>query len=642
MTTTSQTPQPAGWKLFILELMMVLTMAIAVTPFLFANGSLDGDGLAYQLLYFDLFRDGFSYSNWVPGPGRGVELVVIIDYFIMYLTGGDLILTSYFSAFLKCLALYATTRLLLNKTLKLDTLQKRLLALTCTVLLVWSFYLLAGTQVVYVTSDTLKLLWYLSLGNLVIYHLFHLLKGGKAYNYLFLTLIALVGISASAKFSAFVIVPILAMWTIVLGLAVIKHHPRKGTIVASLGVLTTTFLAGYFVIFKTLLPKYHVLDSYFPKEFLKLSYTGRRLGLLIESALLSDGILAAFVVVQFIMVLFLLIQAVRILLQVAKSEELDNLLLYRGFFVGLALGTCVVVVVSSLLLTKGDTSRYYMSIPFVLWLATLHEMFHSIKRENMKLSFSTVTALSVGLCFLLSGAFVWALPDLKEAKVSLKEMRAHSPKAGPLQSLTHCLLANQKKFNLKYGLAEYWTARPIQVMSKNRIRVVQINPKTLNFYHFANNAEYFWQGSKQLGKPVYNFIILGFQPVHDEFDVFLRNLHNPKLKELIRNRVKRLKWRGFSTIRARKVALGNSQNINESLVRKIFGAPTGRFVCPLVNGDLRKIWVFHSKKFDTHVKKRFYQQYRAWRKQHNYPYKLKPWTPPSPKTKNKPSTRPSK
>ncbi len=611
-----------------LELLFLVTLAVAATPFLFSNGSLDGDGLTYLMVYHDLFRDGFSFSHWVPGPGRGIELVLGIDFAVFYLTGEDLILTSYISAFLKSLSIYVTTRLVLNKVFRPSPLQRMTFALVLTVLLVWSFYLLAATQVVYVTSDTLKLLWYVSLGNLLIVLLFHTAETTKLRPNVWLLLVAMLGIIANAKFSAFVIVPCLAMWSIVTLLGWLLQHPQRRSMTFSWLTLMGSFLVGYFIILKRLMPNYHILQSYFPQELMKLSYSGRRFLLMIEDALLSDSLLAAFVLAQFALFAFLLVRAFLILKGLWQERNLSNRLLYRGFFVGLAISTCVVVIGSSLLLTKGDVSRYYMSLPFVLWLATMVETFHVVEQKQVTITKKPFLFGSIGLTVLLNAGFFFILPDLKEAKVSLSEMRSFSPKAGPLQSLTHCLLHNKKKHNLKDGLAEFWTARPIQMISSNKIRVVQIHPTTLNFYHFTNNAGYFWLGGKKLGKPDYNFLILGFQPVHDEFEIFMRTLPNPKMKTLIENRIKQLQWRGYSKVLARKLAMGNSQNIEPKNVLKVFGKPSSTFYCRLTNGDIRRVWVYKpSTGFDTQVKRRFIEQYQRWRKEKHYPYKL-PTTQP--------------
>lgn len=615
----------AQWAL---ELLSLLTLAVAATPFLFSNGSLDGDGLAYFLLYYDLFRDGFSYSHWVAGPGRGIELLVGIDYVVFYLTGEDLILTSFISAFLKSLSIYVTTRLLLRKVFQPPPLLKMTLAWVITVLLVWSYYLFATTQIVYVTSDTLKPLWYFSLGNLLIALLFSIAEGAKVHHYVLLVLTAMLGITANAKFSAFVVVPCLFIWGLVMLLGWLLKHPQRRSITSSFLALLGSFLLGYFVILKQLMPDYHVLQAYFPTKLMKLSYTGRRFLLLVEDALSSDPLLAAYVVLQFALFVFLVVRAGFIFKQLWKERTLSARLLHRGFFVGLAIGTCVVVMGANLLLTEGDVSRYYLSIPFVLWLATLVEGTHLLEQTKVQFTRTSFVVGTLSLLALLNVGFLVALPSLKEAKVTLSEMRSFSPKAGPLQSLTHCLLQHKAKHNLKYGLAEYWTARPIQLFSKNKIRVVQVKPSTLNFYHFANNAGYFWQGSKHLGEPQYNFIILGFQPVHDEFEVFMRTLPNPKLRTLINNRIQQLQWRGFSKVLARKMAMGNSQSVNPKHVLQVFGKPSSTFACRLSNGDRRRVWVYQpSTGFDRKVKQRFIKQYQRWRNEKHYPFQLKTPSP---------------
>ncbi len=624
VTTNSVLPL-GGWPKFSLELLFVLALAASVLPFLFTNGSLDGDGLEYLMLYRDLFRDGFSFGNWSPPPGRGIELVVVLDFLLFFLSGENLVLTSYLSALAKCLCLYGSIRYLFHIVVKPSQSQSLLFALALTVLLSWSFYLFATTYVFFTNSNNLKQLLYLVLGNLILSRLLRIQQYNRVRDYVALFVLTTVGAVGTAKFTAFVALPCLVTWNAVCGVALWKKKPHVGRLVASALVFLASFLVGYLVLFPASFPKYYLLQTYSPKSFKDISVTFSNLIVLIQTGLRGDLLLVSFLLAQVLMVLFLSFRAVVLWRRMWAQKSLDMTLLMRAYITGLALSALVVVVSANLLLSKGNVSRYYTYIPYYLWLATLFELFEVSHYFLSRITKKALVSASVVVCGALIVLYGVALPHLKQANVSLQKMLALSPEAGDSQGLTRCLARNKERYKLAYGLAEYWTARPIHMMSKGRIRVYQINPKLLSFYHWNNNVGYYWEGSQKLGVPFYNFIIVGYQEIHDEFARFLRVQPDNAFKRSIQQRLEALKRKGLSDVLALKQVATNSRNVEESRVRNVFGPPSATFVCKLISGDVRKVLVYHrSTAFDTRIKERFYKHYRYLVKVRKYPFKLNP------------------
>jgi len=69
--------------------------------------------------------------------------------------------------------------------------------------------------------------------------------------------------------------------------------------------------------------------------------------------------------------------------------------------------------------------------------------------------------------------------------------------------LSECLDSNQKKYNLSYGLADYWHARPVSLLSRSGLRMNQIT-YALGTHYWLNN--YYWYFGKK-ANPQYDFII---------------------------------------------------------------------------------------------------------------------------------------
>ncbi|TNE50025.1 MAG: hypothetical protein EP343_09910 [Deltaproteobacteria bacterium] len=622
------------------EALLVLALAAAALPFFFANGSLDGDGLEYLILYKDWFHHGFPFQNWVQPPGRGFELVVVSDYLLFFLSRENIPLTSFLIAWVNGLFLYASTRYVLRVVLNPQRWIAQAIAMGATVLLCWSYYLLCTTYVIFTNANNLRRFLYLSLANFLIARLFLLVQKHRWYDYLWVVAILCVGLTGTAKFAAFVVAPVLGTWMVLTALSWwFKASHSKRMIAATLAGLGASAF-GYLVLYKSTLPQFHLWQAYTPKGVKDLSVTFRNFANLVVTSLGGSFLLVLFLLVQVMLFAYLFVRMVQWLRSLTSDEPKPLVYWSHGYMLGLAVGATLCILAFNLLLSKGNISRYYTYIPFYLCLAFLFDVAYRLETKRALLHPRWVPwAIPVvsGVCIVV---FLLALPQLKQAKVSWNEMLAMSPKAGDAQSLADCLMRNKEKYNLAYGLAEYWTARPIQMMTRDALRVYQINPKTLNFYHWNNNVSYYWQGTSKLGTPFFNFIIPGYMEIHDEFRRYLRAQDNPKLVKAIQGQLNHWKQKGLSAAQAIKRVAVNSRNVSAQKVRRFFGPPSATFRCNLTSGDVRTVFVYNRKThFDARLKVHFYRQYMYWRKRFKYPYNLPLPKLQAPSTRRSPQRR---
>jgi len=64
-----------------------------------------------------------------------------------------------------------------------------------------------------------------------------------------------------------------------------------------------------------------------------------------------------------------------------------------------------------------------------------------------------------------------------------------------------------KKNNLKYGIAEYWNAKYITMLSKQNLRVYTVLDNLSAWYHVTNQNWFYKNGKGEYGNPEFNFFI---------------------------------------------------------------------------------------------------------------------------------------
>lgn len=81
----------------------------------------------------------------------------------------------------------------------------------------------------------------------------------------------------------------------------------------------------------------------------------------------------------------------------------------------------------------------------------------------------------------------------------------------PYTGLNQCLDMLSKKYNLTHGLAEYWNVRLFRMLSKENVKISQINNQ-LQFFNFTDNKSFFYTDSTKKSHPNYQFIIVNQLP----------------------------------------------------------------------------------------------------------------------------------
>lgn len=128
-----------------------------------------------------------------------------------------------------------------------------------------------------------------------------------------------------------------------------------------------------------------------------------------------------------------------------------------------------------------------------------------------------------------------------------------------------CLDQQTQLRNLRYGFAQYWDAKPISLLSKRRMHVVQVRQRPqgeLTFEHFGNNIEWY----------------------HHEFEfVLVHETHDGRA-------------------------------ISEDQIIERFGPPADTFTCPREEGGLQKVLVYNRKtdrEFQQQFTPFFYGEFAA-------------------------------
>ncbi|MDK2978802.1 MAG: hypothetical protein PWP52_1516 [Bacteroidales bacterium] len=69
-----------------------------------------------------------------------------------------------------------------------------------------------------------------------------------------------------------------------------------------------------------------------------------------------------------------------------------------------------------------------------------------------------------------------------------------------------CIDDFSQKYNLKYGIAEYWDAKQITMLSKQNIRVYTVLDNMAAWYHVTNQNWFYKNGKGKYANPEFNFV----------------------------------------------------------------------------------------------------------------------------------------
>lgn len=128
-----------------------------------------------------------------------------------------------------------------------------------------------------------------------------------------------------------------------------------------------------------------------------------------------------------------------------------------------------------------------LGVSGVAWVWFMHE------RRTLRLLTNTLLSLFVAGWFLISG-----LPVLST--------KCLVPIYYP--PLVDCLDNLQERFNLHYGLCNYWYAKTITLLSKKDLRVYQISPNGNPMLWINNAFWYLGERGSRYAHPSYNFVIV--------------------------------------------------------------------------------------------------------------------------------------
>jgi len=481
-----------------------LTLVVLALPILYLWNVVNGDGVTWAMLYQDLFIDGFRLSDWIPPPGNRFSTNELL-YFSVYSLTRNIYTTAFVISVIEALSIFYLTRWLVAricKEISVSVATETILFLIVAACLYLSyapvyFHFFFSTTTFRFDSVFATLMLGLLIG---------LLRREQGRDYALLGLVITVGVLSGLKFSVFYAAAMIGglVWVYAAGFWK-KQVPVNATGRLLLAVAAFTIVA-YFV-FRPAIP---VAEA---PVFMYLSAVQNNVGIVesvanyathIHRSIFSDNIVIQFlaVAVSLSLVSFAwqFTNELKRLITIGagvQSEKNDSVNSFLVWYVACTLG---VTFLANILYTNGAQGRYYIPAYYALVLLALVALQRSSRARGIGNSKTGVV-----------GGFVIALAVSAYALVSFGNVNDERQRFYGA-SIGKCIDDNVDQHGLRYGLAGFWTARPVMMTSQRKTRVYQVSPKIEPYLWMVNRGR-FVAGSQKLGPPDYNFIVTGPEPM---------------------------------------------------------------------------------------------------------------------------------
>jgi len=120
--------------------------------------------------------------------------------------------------------------------------------------------------------------------------------------------------------------------------------------------------------------------------------------------------------------------------------------------------------------------------------------------SSCKLSLNYLTILFV-ILIATETTFIIKRISGQNIKKELSEFMNYYPEK------VKCIDDFSQKYNLKYGIAEYWDAKQITMLSKQNIRVYTVFDNLGAWYHVTNQNWFYKNGKGKYANPVFTFVL---------------------------------------------------------------------------------------------------------------------------------------
>lgn len=221
--------------------------------------------------------------------------------------------------------------------------------------------------------------------------------------------------------------------------------------------------------------KYPTLQSYFNPSLMYESYSN--LVESIKSIILATPYQAALAAFFISICIFILIKSIVSYVSLRNTSAIDlSKVLFPLYFLVAAAVNVLAMVVSGKICGPACL-RYFLPFFFFSSWWGLALVFR-IPRFIKPALFERVALVVLGLTVIL------ALRNISIKQLVKNTTDIYYP------SFVKCMDENTAKLGVKYGIAHYWQARPISLLSQNGLTVVQVAPDLSPFHWLSNLAWY--------------------------------------------------------------------------------------------------------------------------------------------------------
>lgn len=462
MTRKSHINEAVFWGSIVLVWFLILTFFTNISPDNF-DWFFNSDALYLPSIYRDIIMDGRSIAGWHFNPSPNFFPDMPVYFLLMYITGGDFILSTTIFALLQYTAIIVLFRQAIRTFISPEraiitaAFSNLLLALFFVSAiynhyLFLSYYLLANA---YHTS-----VFTMSLASLLLYHSY-LIKGGKVRLSILFILVLLCAVSDRIYLVALPL-PILIL-SMLYGLL----PYNRSRIFLSFGVIITASLASLIL--------FNNLSTIFPIRigsphnifaYNEIWASGRRYIMGLQSEILKFNFDSLLIILFLVSLVWTAISGIRGLLNRKQTASISFYLVFSFLFAFFVLTAPIV----NGNFASWDCLRYNI-YPIYLSILNIPVLIGLSFKQPERAGWITGLILS---CFYLTitiggysnqrfREYLCTYPD--------RVMRIDSV---------------AKEQGLKYGIGSYWEAKHTTMFSRQNLRVYAVYPDLDKYFHVAN------------------------------------------------------------------------------------------------------------------------------------------------------------
>lgn len=276
-------------------------------------------------------------------------------------------------------------------------------------------------------------------------------------------------------------------------------------VAASSGFFLFNNLKGFFSI--------HLSD---PHRIFEFSYLFDSLDMMLQQIAFyfKDFNLVSIILIltlaSFILTAIIIVRNYRSLIFAAKSEKILLYFLFSFFFVP-------AVIIAPILngsYTGFDTVRY---IVFALYLAIFNlPLIIWFYRSGINKLFFKLAPVVLFIVLLGYGVILTKKGNIGE---QISQMANYYPEV--VRNADNIAIQE----GLKFGLANYWEAKHITMLSKSGLKIYAVHDDLVTFYHVSNRDWYYGCTKCEIGERKFNFIILNRFINRDVINHFMEEDH---------------------------------------------------------------------------------------------------------------------